>query len=268
MRGQLCNVGGACASLWLCCFRCEREREVDQGERDRRREVGRPGIDYIQRPSWCCILTPPARLRPARIVAGDMRFREGTGGGWSGAVPNGACRGRRLGSWGCFGRASPSACVMLIRQSLGAGCHECCSVDGEDPSWWTRRFDVAASVANLLSPVPKLDPIGAMAAPPKPYRPTVTAVSPPGRATYLFFSSATGHGIQRLSTSLDINACTRPAKGGRCREAGPAVPAHRSPCPTASDVQTLGSPTPRLNRNGICQLASRDSSMASAGVSG
>lgn len=82
MRGQLCNVGGACASLWLCCFRCEREREVDQGERDRRLEVGRPGIDYIQRPSWCCILTPPARLRPARIAAGDMRFREGTGGGW------------------------------------------------------------------------------------------------------------------------------------------------------------------------------------------
>lgn len=135
-------------------------------------------------------------------------------GGWSGAVPNGACRGRRLGSWGCFGRASPSACVMLIHQSLGACCHACCSVDGEDPSWWTRRFDVAASVANLLSPVPKLDPIGAMAAPPKPYRPTVTAVSPPGRATYLFVSSATGHGIQRLSTSLDINACTRLAKGG------------------------------------------------------
>lgn len=55
--------------------------------------------------------------------------------------------------------------------------------------------------------------------------------------------------------SISTHAPVSP-RGARCREAGPAVPAHRSPCPTASDVQTLGSPTPRLNRNGICQLAS------------
>lgn len=234
--------------------------------RDRRLEVGRLGIDYIQRPSWCCILTPPARLRPARIAAGDMRFREGTRGWleWCGAK-----RSMSRASIGLLG--APWACQPI---SL---CHVDPSVLGSF---------AAVNAVRWMGRIHRGGLVGLTWQPPSPTfcrrRPSLTPLAPcpprrgpigqrlqqcprPGqRPIFFLLRNWPRH---RASLHKPRHQRMHPSRQG-----GP-VPAgwsRRSSAPLSvpNGVRPpgIGQPNTTPEPKWPCQLASRDSPMASAGV--